>query len=808
MTGQVNTENSPVDYYEYGPASTFASEPLHTAEVSLLASETPLAAPAQLTGLKPSTEYHFRLVVNGEGKAEEGGEETFTTLPVESPGLPDERGYELVTPVQNYHAAVYAPNAVPGIGEVNFGFVGTSLPFQAAANGDAVVYESDPTTSGNGYTGTGLGNAQLATRSSEGGWTQAAIEPTSSYLTTGTYQGFSSDLSVGVLHACDEPVLTSDAPVPPGSTGTGENRGYSILYTRNNMNGDYSPLFTTRPLNRPPSEKGKFGAAGVAGTEGEVSECNEALVYAGASGNFKQLLFEADDSLLEGEGKLEKELAGDVKQEIKEEKASNDLYVSVDGKVELVNVLPDGTPAPNATFGAEGPDFSHVISTDGSRIFWTDLNSGVVYARENGTSTIPVSQGPARFWTASSDGKYVLYTEDERLYRFDVERETREELAGAGAGVHGVIGASEDGSHVYFVGEGALTPDATSHVCVAESREYKPGELPETPNKGCNLYVSEPDPEHAGQQITRLVGVLAPEDDRDWLPAMGERTAEVTPDGSSVVFMSQQRFTGYDNLYIGEGRSGKPAETPLQEVFVYENSSGKLSCASCDPTGQPPAGLNQSGYLSLSWSNTYMKRSISTDGSRVFFDSGTALLPQDTDGAGDVYEWEHDGSGSCSSEGGCQYLLSGGDSTGGSLIDASENGNDVFFVSIAQLVPQDYGNEVPVVYDARVGGRTVSPPECTGTGCQGLPAPPPLFATPSSVTFDGVGNFLPATSGAAKAKQKAKPLTRAQKLGKALKKCHGKPRKQRASCEAKAKKTYGALKKAKKTSRSAGKGSK
>ena len=809
VTGQLNTENTPVDYhYEYAPASTFVSEPQRTAEVSLPASETPLAAPAQLTGLKPGTEYRFRLVIDGNGKTEEGVEETFTTRPVESTGLPDERAYELVTPVENYHAAVYVPNPQPGPG-----FIPSPLPFQASANGDAVVYESDPTTSGNGTTGWEAGNAQLATHSLEGGWKQTAIEPNSSNYTTGTYQAFSNNLSVGVLSACSEPVLAPSAPVPP--EGNGESRGYNLLYTRNNLNGSYSPLFTTRPRNRPAAGGGKFGAVGVEGSEGGiVSECEKALVYAGASGDFNGLLFEANDSLLEGNGPLEEKLESDVKAEAEETEAQvaleneanalleegrilqregkislqerqekyekpaknkeqeanvlaghddhNDLYMSVGGHLSLVNVLPDGSPEPNATFGAEGPDFSHVISTSGLRIFWTGLNSGVVYVRENGTGTVAVSQGPARFWTASSDGKYAFYTEGEKLYRFDVEDETREEVAGAGAGVQGVLGSSEDGEHLYFVADGGLAAGASA------------GEP--------NLYVW-----HSG--AISFVAPLAEGDSEDWLPTMGERRAEVTPTGNAVVFMSERSITGYQN----EGE---------REVYVYEAESNSLHCASCNPTGEP----RSSGYLPQSLNNTYTTRWMSVDGSRVFFDSDTALLPQDTDGAGDVYEWERDGAGSCLLTGGCLYLLSGGDSTGAALIDASESGNDVFFVSTAQLVPRDYGNETPVAYDARVGGRAVSPSECTGTGCQGLPAPSPVFAIPASATFDGVGNFPPTAPSSAKSKAKAKPPTRSQKLAKALKTCHGKPRKKRAACEAKAKKDYGTVNKAKSTLKSTGKG--
>ena len=89
------------------------------------------------------------------------------------------------------------------------------------------------------------------------------------------------------------------------------------------------------------------------------------------------------------------------------------------------------------------------------------------------------------------------------------------------------------------------------------------------------------------------------------------------------------------------------------------------------------------------------------------------------------------------------YLLSSGtDPENSYLIGADASGDNVFFVSRAQLTPADRGNEGDVVYDARVDG--VQPPAvavCEGTGCQGVPPTPPIFATPSSVTFNGIGNF-------------------------------------------------------------------
>lgn len=739
---------------QYGASAAYGSE---TTPASLPAGGSTVSA--TLTGLQANTEYHYRFLVKNTDGNEVGGDVKFTTYPAGLSGLPDNRVYEMVSPVENENAEVYVPTQTGA-----FGFYTTFRPFQASAEGNAIVYESEPTTGGNGVTGSGFGDAQLASRSPGGGWIQTTIQP--SAHGKATYQAFSPNLSRGIVSDCDQPVLASDAPTVPGAEV-----GYNLIYEHENASGGdagYSPLFTTVPRNRRPSnianEEGVFGRAN---GRNELEGCPHELVYAGASEDFSHLLFEANDSLLEGNGLLEKLLESDTKAEAEESKAQaalekevtglederrqlekegrgqeaaekeeeagkkdqeaealaghdehNDLYVSVGGRLGLVNVLPDGSPEPNATFGGVGSDFSRVISADGSRVFWTDLNSGVVYARVNGTSTIQISTGPAQYWTASSNGQYVFYTEGEKLYRFDTERETREELAGAGAGVQGVIGGSEDGQYLYFAADGSL---------VAGASEGQP-----------NLYEW-----HDGS--ISLVATLAGGDSADWASELGPRNAEVTPDGLSVVFMSEASLTGYPT----EGQ---------QEVYVYESEPHGVYCASCKPSGLPGG----SGFLTNSWSKTYMTRSISADGSHVFFNSEASLVPQDTDGTENVYEWDRDGAGDCQLTSGCLYLLSGG--TGGAtFVDASVSGNDAFFITASQLVSQD-NNEALNVYDARADGLPIVKTECSGTGCQGVPAPPPTFATPASVTFNGVGNFPPPSAPAVKPEKKTVKCAKGKKL--------------------------------------------
>jgi hypothetical protein len=178
-------------------------------------------------------------------------------------------------------------------------------------------------------------------------------------------------------------------------------------------------------------------------------------------------------------------------------------------------------------------------------------------------------------------------------------------------------------------------------------------------------------------------------------------------------------------------------------------------------------------------------------------------VSQDTDGRMDVYEWERDGTHGCDQEAGCISLLSGGRGpTASWLIGSSRSGNDVFMITRTQLTQED-GNEFYDVYDARVNGGHPASPVCTGTGCQGLPAPPPTFATPASVTYEGIGNFPPPATSAIGVRASAKPhgLTRAQKLERALRACGRQPRKRRASCRAAAKRQFGAQ--ARKTTKSA-----
>jgi hypothetical protein len=756
VSAQVNPEGLPGQQlpatyqFEYGTTTIYGQT---TPPVTLALGQGPIAAPAQLPALEANTEYHFRVTTTDADGTTHGLDTTFTTYPTTSLTLPDTRAYEMITPPDNSNADVYAPAAFSSYTEAEG--IQTNLPFQASADGNAVAYIGDPTSEGNGNAGLAGGNEFLATRSTPGEWEQQDIQPTGH--NTPIYQAFSPDLSLGILNSCDPTPLVTGAP--------GDR--YSVLYTHTFSNGSYThPLFTTTPRDQSAEDFGAFGV------KSYFHPCHTggilfAAAYAGASADFSHLLYEANGALTQG--------ASDSGN-------TNNLYDSVAGHVYLVNVLPDGKADANATFGAppviagQIPDFSHVISSDGSRVFWTDLHTNELYMRVKNETTVLISEG-ARFWTATPDGSSVFYTKEGDLFEYESASARANDLtlqAPVHKRVQGVIGASEDGGYVYFV--------------AAEG-----------------LYLS-----HAG--VLTHIAPLAPKDNElyggeigggDWEPGLGNRTAEVTPDGGSVVFMSTLSLTGYDSR-------------GLSEVFVYDARSGVLSCASCNPSGEPPGeqpgkDIRVAGFVPISHSNTYVPRWVSGDGDRVFFDSTQPLVPQDENGRQDVYEWERAGApgGSCPGDapgGSCVYLLSGGSSTTASwLLDASESGDDVFIITRAQLLPRDR-NENYDVYDVHVGGVSGLPggSGCVEAGCQGVPPAAAVFGTPASETFEGVGNFPPGAPQASTGLSSVKVvvLTRAQKLAKALRSC-GKDRvkRKRVVCEAQARRRYGVAANSKKAVR-------
>jgi hypothetical protein len=779
LTALVVPNGAPTGYrVQYGIGS---SEEFSTPEVSAGTGRTPVRATVTLSSLQPGATYRARFVASNRLGTAVGPELAVLTAPAPCPNatfpgftptLPDCRAYELVS---NPTDETYVPSYGQSTGQSTGEFVGAQATYRGALNGESVTYsggEAASGTEGNGVTGDGGGNQYLATRG-PGGWEARDISPP----VFTQYEAFSADLSAQLFSAQGLERLPASPEELPGCIAPERETLYSRTAT-----GLHS-LVTSNRAGSPP--KCSAQPAGIS----------------------------TDDShtLLESHGAYTAEAVEGL------EEFEHNLYDSVDGTLYQVNILPGGQPEqhPYATFGTrvgdgvQTADHLGAVSSDGSRVFWTALEGGrfqpqpkALYVRENDTRPqSPVSEGKCTvpgdacttqvdttqggtgasgggyFWAATPDGSKVFFTDCSRLtsdatarpegpcaatneasledplfagndlYEYDLTKPSGQRLTDLtvdhngsdafGANVQAVIGVGEDGSYVYFVAKGVL---AGANVEGKKPTSGKP-----------NLYLLR-------GGTTSFIATLASTDKNirqpggglpvgDLRSTPGQRTAEVTPGGVALAFQSTLPLTGYDNVQ-------EPDHTRLPELFVYQAGSGRLSCASCNPTGAPPLPeskaegetLNDRGtVVPTSDSATFMPRwVVDREGVQVYFMTAQPLVPTDHSGLQDVYEWQSSGFGECRQTAGCIKLISSADPlTSAYLVDASPTGRDVFFTSRSQLTPHATG-ETLKVYDARAGGGRAEPSlACTGTGCQGVPAPPPIFATPSSVTFNGVGNFEP-----------------------------------------------------------------
>ena len=484
-------------------------------------------------------------------------------------------------------------------------------------------------------------------------------------------------------------------------------------------------------------------------------------------------------------------------------------------------------------------------SSDGSRVFFSDDQ-----ALTKGSSAEPEEKEADLYECEMAQGAGGLVC--------DLRDLTVPVNPGEHAAVQGLLlGSNEEGSDIYLVAHGVLAVNENG----AGERARAGAD---------NLYELRYD----GTQWTRtFVARLSEADSRDWeegkpgeevIPAnTALQTARVSPDGEYLAFMSERSLTGYDNEDVSSEQAGEKRLD--EEVYLYDAGTASLRCVSCDPTGARPVGVFDEegsgeglglvadrreiwrgrwlagsipGWTARSGlSALFQSRYLSNEG-RLFFNSADALVPQvakptreeevEVEVAGkkqkqrqkvgveNVYEYEPAGVGSCeSASGGCVALISSGTSEKESaFLEATPSGEDVFFLTAAQLLPQDTDTAFDI-YDARActaDSPCLTPPAAEARGCSSAdacrPAPPAQQAPGGplgSATFSGPGNLTPTAKQGVKGEQQhKKPPTRAEKLAKALASCraqHPHSKKKRLACEAHAKKLYGPQKKAKKSTR-------
>jgi hypothetical protein len=791
LSGEVNPRSEPGEeaaswWFEYVSEEQFAREGYAGAVRvpagaggQLVASYEWSPVSVAVSGLRAGAGYRYRLVgenaISRAGGAPVIGEErVFTTQPAGVFGLLDGRGWELVSPADK-QGALIEPLA-------RF----REFAVQAAAGGGAVTYvASDPTEAG---PASNPGYTQVLSGRGVGGWWSRDVLVGHERATAVTEHPevplFSEDLSLAVV----QPLGAFDAGLSPLASEQTAYLHHSFTDATPGepcVSGCFTPLVTA--ANTPEGTEFGVREEGPANLNDQCPPdpfCGPQ--FEAASPDLEHVVVHSQAALTGGEGGLF-EWSGGVLTFVGEGEVGT-------GREEVTNFIVAG---------------SRAVSVDGSRVVFkgrADGKDGLLLRDTVTGETVQLGGSEAVFVGASSDDSRVYFTSEEGgpLEECEILEEPggalecrSSDLTGTASVLAPLLGVSEDGSSVYFVSRGALTGaelDASGEAAV---------------NGQPNLYASR-------GGVVKLVAVLAEADASDWgneefltakakvkVPeaALAGLTARVSPDGEWVAFLSRRSLTGYDNRDAVSGR-------PDPEVFLYDAVTGVLVCASCDATGaRPRGGASVPGWTMPLYQSRYL-----SDGGRLFFDSPDSLVPQDTNNTEDVYEYEPPaGEGapsadSCTrmsvtfvvSAGGCVDLISSGSSPEpSSFLDASENGDDVFFVTAARLSPSDLDSAFDV-YDARVGGgepAPAKPVECQGDACQAPVSPPETF-TPGSLTFYGPGNATPLITPIVPPKPKAKPPTRAQLLAKALKTCHKKrPHTSRTRCERTAHKHYAPTKK-------------
>jgi hypothetical protein len=421
----------------------------------------------------------------------------------------------------------------------------------------------------------------------------------------------------------------------------------------------------------------------------------------------------------------------------------DNLYEFSAGALKQVN------SSPGATLAAQG---ANAISTDGSRVYFYE--GGNLFLRDGSTlkQVDAGAGGGGSFQLASSDGSIAYFTKGGDVYRYGAVANTATKLTSS-ADVVGVLGAASSGSNLYYLRSGGLYRCAAANTAAASD---------------CDSATK----------------IAATADASDYPPATG--TSRVSDDGSRLLFVSttpleDHNGNTYDSTDLGDGKADS-------EVYLYDAAVG-LTCVSCNPSNGRPTGpstipgavKNGAGLA------TYKPRVLVDNGKRVFFDSGDALVPGDTNtfgagGAGvpDPYQWETSGEGNCTRPDGCTAILSTGrDPTPSLFADASESGEDAYFLTGSSLVGQDPG--AIDVYDAKVGGGFAEGGEgipCEADSCQALP-PEPTEPTLTTL-LSGPGNppvhYTRYGFKASKSCPKGKvPKTVKTKDGKKVKRCVAKP---------------------------------
>jgi hypothetical protein len=746
-------------------------------------------ASATLSGLQADTSYRYQAIAtNSAGSTEGDGREHVLhtyALPGEeidtcpnaklraeqhSAYLPDCRAYEMVSPVDK-----------------NGGQVSDSAArVQTALDGNAIKFSALE-----GYVdvrGFGVATDYLSRRGA-GGWATHAITPVQQPLDfldaisglDSRYVGsFSPDLSHGVFLAKS----------PIGDTPN--NHGVNLYLRKDALTpgaGSYTLLTDSvepLPYSSNEGQQPQFADADADFShvlfEDKLNLTQETL-DAEAGAGFSTSEPKLYEWVNDGVNPPETRLAGQVP-------ASGDECTGA-------ACVPSTSQAGRGSFNHVYVD--DTISRDGSRVVFTappfapnegsSLEAGALYLRDDqGTFAVgddtsvkinaselssPLASEPATFWAASSgvdaQGERVplrvFFTTQEKLTPNDPQEDANgerdlymwsEQADGDGhhltllsvdsqpldgiASVRGVLGTSRDGTSVYFAASNQLLADGPAGP-VEGSDGGTAGRI--FLWREGNLH--EVGAVNDGLEVAQMVD-----------GGFRRKEARVSADGSHLAFRTegtQELLSLYGKPEYDHGTSCPSFNTgECFEIYIYDadanGGEGDLRCASCNPSGAQASNDDDFWLVYPFSGNTFLlesggskevnhlTRGLSDDGHYLFFNSGEALLPQDTNGTTDAYEYD-----TVEEE---LHLLSSGTSPAASyVLEATPDGSSAFIRTAEPLVGWDVDGAQDL-YDVRVGGGfpepTPVPAPCAGDQCRGAVSGVPNASGAPTATFSGPGN--------------------------------------------------------------------
>jgi DNA-binding beta-propeller fold protein YncE len=651
-----------------------------------------------VSGLTSATAYRFRLVATnceaeeaipgecltvGEGApGGEGEDANFRTFSTEV-GLPDGRGYELVTPPDTN-------GRIPTMSEqgresgINFDtrFIST--------DGESVVFGTEggsiPALGGGGFHDT--------------------------YEAVRTPSGWQSHFSGLDATQAEQPYTGGIAPdhsLAFWAVGNDKGSLAAGTYLRSAA-GSIEPI-GIGDFGEDLSARGMWITAGGSHIIFATGNPKQASIYERSPGGPTQLL-----SVLPDGQAIPAEYQGTAADgSAVAFNAQGNLYVRLDG-TETVQAA-EGTPV----FGG--------LSENGGRIVYLVSKEPLEFGEEalprGEIFTCQVSAGACAGPAAVAEPTEVGSGEESILVNVSADGShiyfvSSEQLDG---------GKGKAGGHNLYVWDAGS--ESTHFIAAVTDRDLsgQPGRSCNTcPTDGLGLWVQGPANPLKGTQV-----------------GPGADSSRTSADGTVLLFESRAQLTAYENggfaeVYRFDATSGDLSCLSCNPSGEAARSDALLQL----PLGgflvniPPVSNLAVLGNLSPDGRRAYFQ----TADRLVLGDVDGNLDVYEWEAAGEG-TCEEGGAGYLQTLAGCVYLISSGRSPGEDyLYGVTPNGSDVIFESSDRLVPQD-PEKTPSLYDARVGGGfpPPAPPagECLGESCQPA-AVPRDDPTPASASFEGAGN--------------------------------------------------------------------